>query len=200
MAARGRIVKAGRPMRAPAASLTCDHSPMPAAQRDPVSETMDRAARQLLGRAYNARGGWASTRLKDPTAAQLARWLLQGINVLGRDPVPRGGFNARTRWARAYCRALWFQHKWFSGDPDTGGWRAERRTTMRTPGIEIEVGRHKPVLGVLPAGFAIRVRVADTRAAARRNRDRETWAWNEDGEPGPRWGDPADRDWPAFGG
>ena len=169
---------------------------MGAAQRDPVSESMDRAARQLLSRAYRAHGGWAATRLADPSAVQLAWWLAHGINVLSRDPVPRGGMNARNRWGRAFVRALWFQHKWFSGDPDTGGWRAQRRASMRWPGVEVEVGRHRQVLGVIPAGYPVRVRMADKKAAARRDRDEGSWAWADSGE---RWADPQERDWATFG-
>jgi len=167
-----------------------------AAERDPVSQTMDTAARHLLGRVYRANGGWASTRLKDPTAGQLARWILQGINVLGRDPVARGGLNARSRWARAYVRALWYQHKWYSGDPDTGGWRAVRRAAPRHPGIEVVIGPHRGPTGVIPAGRPVKVRLASVAAAQRSGRPEQAWAWADDG---PRWADPGERDWAAFG-
>lgn len=165
------------------------------AQRDPVSESMDAAARALLDRAYRANGGWAGTRLKDPSPAQLARWLMQGINVLGADPV-RGGQGVRTpnRWCRAFNRALWYQHKWYSAAPG-GGWRAQRRTAMRPRAIEVEFGRHRPVLGVIPAGYTVRVRFP--APAARRKRpvpEERRWA-----DGGPRWADPSKRDWAAFG-
>ena len=165
---------------------------MGARQRDPVAESMDKAARQLLSRVYRARGGWAATRLADPSAAQLAWWLAHGINVLARDSVPPGGMRARSRWGRAFVRALWYQHQWYSGDPDTGGWRAQRRATRRRPGIEIEISRHRQVLGVIPAGRPVRVRLADPAAAAKRKRDEDEWAW---ADGGPRWADPEDRDW-----
>lgn len=169
---------------------------MGAAQRDPVSETLDRAARALLARAYAAHGGWASTRLQDPTPAQLAWWIAHGINVLGADPAGRGGMNARSRWGRAYVRALWYQHKWYSADPSTGGWRDLPRASMRTPGIQVEVGPHRLALGVIPAGRPVRVRVASVRAAEARGRPEEAWAW---ADGGPRWADPDRRDWPVFG-
>ena len=157
---------------------------------------MDRAARALLSRAYRARGGWASTRLQDPSPAQLGLWIVQGINVAGRDPVDRGGFRAPNRWCRAFTRALWYQHKWYSGDPDGGGWRAQRRASMRWPGIEVSFGRHAAILGVTPAGYPVRVRMASKAAAARRDRPEDTWAWADGGE---RWADPDARDWAAFG-
>jgi hypothetical protein len=142
---------------------------------------MDTAARKLLTRVYKADGGWAATRLADPSPRQLAHWLSQGVNVLGKDPVPPGGFRAYNHWARSYTRALWYQHKWFSGDPDTGGWRSERRTSMRWPGIEVEFGRHRPALGVIPAGRPVRVRLADKRAARKRDRPESQWAWADNG-------------------
>lgn len=167
---------------------------MATAQRDPVSITMDGAARQLLERAYNARGGWAATRLQDPTAAQIVLWLASGVNILARDPVAPGGLNARSRWGRAFVRALWYQHKWYSGDPDTGGWRDTQRTTMRPGGIQVEIGPHRMQLGVIPAGRVVRVRLGHRPA---RPVPTSRWAWAEgDAE---RWGDPSYRDWAAFG-
>lgn len=168
---------------------------MGAAQRDPVSESMDKAARALLSRAYRAKGGWASTRLADPSPVQMARWITLGINVTGRDPVGRGGFRAPNRWCRAFNRALWYQHKWYSGAPG-GGWRSQRRASMRWPGIEVEFGRHRTVLGLIPAGYTVRVRLANAKAAAKRDRPAEEWAWADDGA---RRADPNDRDWAAFG-
>lgn len=169
---------------------------MGAATPDPVSETMNAAARALLERVYRADGAWASTRLKDPTVGQAARWLLHGITVNGPDPVDRGGFNARSRWGRAYARALWRQHKWYSGDPGTGGWRATRRTVPRRPGIQVEIGPHRPATGVIPAGRPVRVRLADPADAAARGRPEREWAW---AGGAPRSADPDARDWPAFG-
>lgn len=168
---------------------------MPGARRDPVSETMDGAARALLTRAYKARGGWASTRLKDPTPIQVALWMARGIRVLGPDPVPRGGMNARSRWARAYVRALWYQHKWYSGAPG-GGWRTQPRAAMRWPGIEVEIGPHRPATGVIPAGRPVKIRVANVRQARASGAPSDDWSWSDDG---PRRGDVSFRDWPVMG-
>lgn len=165
------------------------------AERDPVAVSMDGAARQLLARVYRARGAWVSTRLADPTPAQVAMWWLRGINVLAGDPVPRGGLNARSRWARAYVRALWYQHKWYSLRGG-GGWREERRMVMRHPGIQVEVGPHRAALGVIPAGRPVRVRLADPAEAEERGRPERAWAW---ADGGPRAADPTRRDWAAFG-
>lgn len=167
---------------------------MAGAARDPVSEKMDRAARQLLDRVYKAKGGWAATRLKDPTPEQKRLWLHRGINVTGPDPVG-GGFNARDRWARALVRALWYQHKWYSGRPG-GGWRAEPRNAPRHPGIQIEFGRRRPAAGVIPAGRPVRVRTASPAAARRTGKPEDEWSWAAGG----RRADPADRDWPASEG
>lgn len=158
---------------------------------------MDGIARQLLDRVYGARGGWASTRLADPAPVQVAMWLLDGINVLGPDPVQRGGLNARSRWARAYVRALWYQHKWFSDDPDGGGWRVMPRATFRHPGIQVELGPHRAALGVIPAGRPVRVRLASAAAARKSGKPEDAWSWAASDH---RRADVNRRDWDAFGG
>lgn len=161
---------------------------------DPVSETLDRAARQLLDRVYAARGGWAVTRLASPTPEQAGYWLFQGVPVWGPDPVHRqnpDGLDARSRWMRAYIRALWRQHQFWSGDPDTGGWRAQRRTTRRPDGIQIRVGRLMPVRGIIPAGREIRVRMSDIPKGSPVPAGRQ-WA-----SGGPAASDATVRDWPG---
>jgi hypothetical protein len=168
---------------------------MPGTTRDPVSQTMDQAARALLTRAYRARGGWAATRLKDPTPVEVARWWARGIHVLARDPAPRGGMNARTRWGRAYVRALWYQHKWYSAAPG-GGWRPQPRAAMRWPGIQVEIGPHRPATGVIPAGRPVRVRVANRRQARASDTPEDQWAWADNGA---RRADISDRDWQPVG-
>jgi hypothetical protein len=128
---------------------------MPAYERDPVSEGFTRAARTLLTRAYADPGSWASTRLADPDGADIARWRAEGIDVTGPDNAPVRGLrrlDAKTRWCRAYIRALYYQHLWYS---ELGGrnWRAAKRTTPRRAGaLRVNVGRHMPELGVIPAG------------------------------------------------
>lgn len=168
---------------------------MAEARRDPVSETLDGAARLLLERVYRANGGWASTRLRDPSPAQLSRWLAEGINVLGKDTAGRGGFRVPNAWCRSFVRAVWYQHKWFSGEPNGGGWRTERRAAPRHPGVQIHFGRHAATLGVIPAGYPVRVRLADVAAAQASGRPESEWRW---ADKGPRWANPADRNWPAF--
>jgi hypothetical protein len=128
---------------------------MPAYERDPVSEGLTRAARSLLGRAYATPGVWVSTRLADPDGETIARFRAEGIDVTGPDNAPSTGPGARTatpRWARGYVRALYYQHLWFS-ELGGRGWRAVRRTEQRRAGaLRVNVGRHVPELGVIPAG------------------------------------------------
>lgn len=169
--------------------------------RDPVSELFDAGARQLLGRAYSRPGFWAETRLVPPTARQV-RWAAGlGIDVTGPDDVSaRGGrgIDARTRWARAFIRALYYQHRWYSGGPD-GAWRPARRTAPRRSGaLRVEVGRQAARLGVIPAGRIVRVQLdtggmAKARAVAAMP-ESEQYVTN-DGGRGRRWSDPGLRDW-----
>jgi hypothetical protein len=129
--------------------------------RDPVSELFDAGARRLLDRAYAHPGEWAATRLANP-AGRHETWAgARGIDLLGPDPVP--GHAARSRWARAFVRALHYQHLWWSagGGP---GWRRKKRTTARESGaLVVEVGRALPggrMRGsALPPGRAVRVKV-----------------------------------------
>lgn len=129
-------------------------------RRDPVSELLDQGARALLDRAYAAPGRWVSTRLADPSADHIAYFGSLGIDVTGPDNAPRRGgkgLDAHTRWARGFVRALYYQHLWYS---KTGGrgWRGQRRTAERSAGaLQIQVGPHRPELGVIPAGRIVRV-------------------------------------------
>src|SRR5215469_1747402 len=101
------------------------------AQPDPVSVAFYPAARRLLERAYAQRRTWVDVWLPDPTIRQRTRWAGEGIaDLTGPDPVPRGGgVNAQTRWARAFIRALYYQHKWNSPRRAGGAW--ERRSAPR---------------------------------------------------------------------
>ena len=160
-----------------------------AAERDPVSVLWDRAAAQLLARARAARGGWAGTRIADPSPRQRAA-LLQayGIDPDGPDRPStarrRGGLNAKTRWARGFVRSV--------------HWLNDRRHGGPGLALEIEVGAHRPPLGVIPAGRAVRVRVrrggsVALRAVARKPDSARIW--DDEGFPAGRFSDPALRDW-----
>lgn len=161
-------------------------------QRDPISELFDAGARRLLARAYAAPNRWHGTRLADPSSAHLEYLRAEGITWDSRDTVP-GGL-AKTRWARGFVRACYYQHKWFS-NLGGGSWRTARRTVPREAGgLVVEVGAVKPAVGVIPRGRAVRVRLypggqAKARAVARMPESRQ-WA-----DKGPAWADPQDRDW-----
>lgn len=144
---------------------------------DPVSVRWEPAAAHALERARAARGEWWGTRLADPTPEQVARWAREGIDVLGPDTARYRA--ARSRWARAFVRAVYRMN---------GGSRS----------IQVEIGRKYPQRGVIPAGRYMRIRVRRGGSAAMRavgrlpDRDR---IWLDDGTPGKRFADPADRDW-----
>lgn len=146
-------------------------------QRDPVSLLWDTAAAHLLSRAYQTPGQWVASRLADPTPGQLARMAAHGVNAAGRDNVK--GHAARSRWARGFVRAI---HHHARG----------------VAAIEVDIGRALPVRGVIPAGRAVRIRVRAGGNAARRAAMAKPAAeriYDDNGNPGPRWADPADRDW-----
>jgi hypothetical protein len=162
-------------------------------ERDPVSVLWDTAAKALLARAQAAGGGWQGTRAADPSGRQRAMCLAIGINPNAADSpsaaagkARRGhGLNAKTRWVRGLARAIWH-----ANDSRHGG-----------PGLplRLEVGRWKPAGVTVPPGYAVRLRVhrggsgAAVRAAeAKPDSER---IWTGDGQPGPRWSDPARRDW-----
>lgn len=136
--------------------------------RDPVSELFDAGARAQLGRAYADRGTWKETRLQPPEARHRAYLVSLGIDPDGPDDasIPgRPGLDARTRWARGYVRALYYQHVNYS--TEAGGWRAARRPAPR-PGrlIEVRVGGNVRALGLIPAGQLIAVRMRSAAEAA----------------------------------
>ena len=159
-------------------------------ERDPVSVLWDTAAARVLAETRALRGGWRGTRIADPTPRQRAA-LLQayGIDPDGPDSPSsiggrRGGLNARTRWARGFVRALAYANDRRHGGPGLA--------------LEIEVGAHKPALGVIPAGRAVRVRVRRGGQAALRAVQSKPDAgriWDDDGQPAGRWSDPGLRDW-----
>lgn len=127
--------------------------------RDPVSVLLDSGARRLLERAYATPGQWVTTRLADPTPAHVSHFAALGIDVLEADRPPVAGrksLNAHTRWARGFVRAIYYQHLWYS-NVGRGGWRGQRRNVARQAGaLKLDIGRHMPELGVIPAGRVIR--------------------------------------------
>lgn len=161
-------------------------------ERDPASVLWDTAARALLERARKARGGWQGTRIADPSPRQRAALAGLGINVDARDKPSaiagraRGGqgLDAKTRWARAFCRAVYYQNDRRNGGPGLA--------------LELEVGRHK-VAGVkVPAGRAVRLRVRRGGSVALRavgKMPESKRIYTDAGNPAMRWSDPDLRDW-----
>jgi hypothetical protein len=174
-----------------------------AAQRDPVSELFDDGARRLLAQAYAHPGQWRSTRLSDPGPRELAWCTAHGINPYAADDVSaRGrGINAKTRWCRAFIRAAYYQHRWYSPGGTSAAWRKSRRTEPRHSGmLELEVGPRIRALGVLPAGREVKIRFTARRAEPAKDRhfrDQPAAArvYEPNGTTGARWSDPALRDW-----
>lgn len=159
-------------------------------QRDPVSVLFDGGARTLLERAYARPGQWTGTRVALPAPRHIAYFGAAGINVLGRDQW------GRDRWAAGFIRAVYYQHKWFYSQ---GQLRSERRVTAnQTRAVRYEIGRRLPVLGVLPAGRAVRIMVNPGGQAAMRAVKRLPEArriYDDQGDPAARWADPEARDW-----
>lgn len=154
-----------------------------------MSVLWDRGAAQLISRARAARGGWAATRIADPSPRQRAA-LMQayGIDPDGPDRPStarrRGGLNARTRWCRGFVRAVYWANDTRHGGPGLA--------------LEVEVGVHRPALGVIPAGRAVRLRVRRGGQVAVRTVGRKPDSariWDDAGFPAGRFSDPALRDW-----
>lgn len=163
--------------------------------RDPVSEIFDAAARRLVERAYQRRGQWVQTRLGPPAPRWLAYFASLGINVLGRDEMPGGA--ARTRWARGFVRACFYQRKWYAARG--GGFRDDKRMVPYSDGaLEVEVGRWLPASGAIPAGRVIRAMIGPGGQAALKAAQRKPDSariYDSQGRPAGRWSDPAMRDW-----
>jgi hypothetical protein len=162
--------------------------------RDPLSKLFDAGARRLLDRAYARPGEWASTRLVDPGPGELAQW--GHLDPLGPDPV--AGRRYRTRWGRAFARAIYHQHRWYSPHSQAGPWRAKKRTTSRRSGaLLVEAGVYKPAVGVIPRGLAFRVMLAHGgRAKADAVANLPLWQrWSAGDGPGPASAQIGARDW-----
>lgn len=181
--------------------------------RDPISVLFDAPARRLLERAYAQPGQWVSTRLADPGMRARTMAAARGIDLDGPDVTSaRGGRSKRTdaksRWARAFIRSVYYQHKWYSGG-GTREFRSKRRTVMRqSGGLRFEVGRRipaspqfdpaNPSAGGFPAGRTVRIKLdrggqAKLRAVNRLP-DSER-IFDDQSQPSDRWSDPSLRDW-----
>lgn len=174
----------------------CHNHLMGRMERDPVSELWDAAARRLLDRAYQNPTRTARTRLADPTPAQRQAILsAYGIDVDGPDDVR--GQRAHTRWARAFVRSIYYQHKWYYRRGAHLG--AARRTTETERPLRVTVGRRLPIKGVIPAGRMITVEVLPGGRAKQAALDRTPAAERyiaPGGTPGQAWNQgPETRDW-----
>lgn len=188
------------------------------AQPDPLRDQFTTGARRLLDRAYRNPGTWQGVTLVNPSPRALAYALSLGIDPFGPDNAStvsrRGGLDARSRWARAFVRCLYDQHKFWAGRGGT--WLDERRMVAWFSGrpLTVEVGR--AVAGgrqagtLLQPGRAVRIMYrpgsqaggARGQAAARRYADRLSDAdksYDEANRPAGRYSDIARRDWPANG-
>lgn len=176
-------------------------------ERDPVSVLHDRGAREMLARVYAARrGAWVMTRLADPTDRHRA-WAraLYGIDLDGPDNAPTLSgrrLDARTRWGRAFMRALWYQHRWYGpAAGKAGGVRTARRMTPASAALQVQWGRRLPGSAtgrMLPAGRAVRVRVAYGGKTARRVVQAKRYGdriYTDDGGQAGRFSVAAERDW-----
>lgn len=183
------------------------------AERDPLSVLLDAGARRLLERAYASPGTWVGTRLADPGMRARTLAAARNIRIDGPDnPSVASGrssrTDAKTRWARAFVRAVYYQHKWYSG-PGQRSWRQQRRTTARsTGGLRFEVGRHLPAspqfdpanpsAGGFPAGRAVRFKLDRGGTAKQRAVERlpdSQRMYDDAGNEAGRWSDRSLRDW-----
>ena len=161
----------------------------------------------MLGRVYQARRGeWVMTRLADPTDRH-RRWAAaHGWDLDGPDnafTLSGKHIDARTRWGRAFMRALWYQHRQFGPEPGRGARsvRSTRRMTPNGTALQIEWGRRLPgsTTGrILPAGRAVRIRVAVSGKTARRvvqAKRVQDRIYTDDGGMGGRFSIAEGRDW-----
>lgn len=166
-------------------------------ERDPLSVLLDGGARRFLQRVYDARGEWVTTRLADPDAGVRSYALSRGIDPAGPDnasTVSGAHRNMRSRWGRAFARSVYYQHRWYGAR----NVRASRRTVAYSRPLELEVGRHVPVRGVIPAGRLVRARLRTGGQQAGRAvsglGDRER-IFDSAGEHAGASSDAAGRDW-----
>jgi hypothetical protein len=166
-------------------------------RRDPLSEGFDAGARRLLERAYSAAPGtWTGTLVADPSPLHRVEARRLGIDLDAADPAKQAVGTRLNRWAAAFERALYYQHRWYF---TAGRLSGQKRTTAAvTRALQVEWGRRKPALGVIPAGRPVRVRLRPGGQAALRavgKMDDDDRIYLADGDPGGKWGDPDARDW-----
>lgn len=176
-------------------------------ERDPVSVLLDRGAREMLTRVYGARRGtWVMTRLADPTPRHREWASARGWDLDGPDnaaTVSGKHINAHTRWGRAFMRALWYNHRQYGPEPGRGarGIRSSKRMQPTGSALQIEWGRRLPgsTTGqMLPAGRAVRIRIAYGGKTARRVVEAKPYAdriYQDDGSMGGRFSVASERDW-----
>jgi len=174
--------------------------------RDPLSVVLDDGARAFLRRVYAARGAWVTTRLADPDE-RTRRWAAGlGIDPAGPDnasTVSGSHVNYRSRWGRAFARAMYYQHKWYGSAQHRGGPAlrpaADKRMVPYARPLELEIGRHVPARGAIPAGRLVRARLRPGGQTARNAVNRKPVSqriYDNAGEPdGGRWSDVNRRDW-----
>jgi len=112
-----------------------------------------------------------------------------GINVLGTDQW------GRDRWAAGFIRAVYYQHKWYYAQ---GRFGPRRTVANDARGIRYELGRRVPVLGVIPAGRAVRIMSKPGGAAAMKAVKKmpdSRRIYDDQKNAAGRWADPALRDW-----
>jgi hypothetical protein len=138
------------------------------------------------------------TRLADPERSHEAWAGGLGITLMGPDEATTANGtrnNAHTRWGRAFVRSLYFNHRWYG---DRKGMRGERRTVPWGTPLQVEWGRRVPARGVIPAGRAVRIRIAaggkTKLRVVRAKRDSER-IYDDAGRTAGRWADPTKRDW-----
>lgn len=166
------------------------------AQRDPVSESFDAASAKLLRRAYRADGGWAATRLGNPSPEWMAWGRRNRIALLGPDTAAGG--MARTRYARAFIRSIFYLHKWYYREGEGLDLSSRRASPWGRP-LQYEVSRYVRISpeGIV-LGRVVRIRAltggeAAERAVAALPDSRRMY--DDSGQPAGRFADPALRDW-----
>jgi hypothetical protein len=164
-------------------------------QRDPVSVSFDAAAARLLRRAYERPGEWAGTYVRNPPPEWTAWAVRNGISLLGPDSAPGG--QARTRWARAFIRSAYYQHRWHYY-PGRGLDLSDRRASPWGRPLQYQVGTVRLTPAGVVVGRAVRVRTRPGGAAAQRaaaGLPDSRRIYTAGGEPGGRFSSIAGRDW-----